>query len=201
MWLTLAPNEAINVVVLAEAADILATDQCAIWLDEGNSPVWVYTGPDDPSHDLNVERRYRAYLPVLAPNPDTGEREPRIFSMGKSVHISILDIADAVGEIAGLELRLKRTGAGLSTRYSVTQTGKSFDVSGQPEIDVIALLGPITPEGVRDLLCTKLGKGSYEEVVASYRGKAKPGKMKAKPSKRKIDAGEDTDLESVELLR
>jgi hypothetical protein len=213
MWITIPPNTAVNMVCLVEAADILACDQCAIWLDEGNSPVWVYTGPDDPSHDLNIDRRYRAYLPVLAINEETGEREPRVFSMGKSVHMALLDIADAVGEIAGVELRIKRTGAKLSTRYTVAQTGKRFEVDDVPEVDVISLLGPITPEGVRDLLCTKLGKGSYEEVVAAYRGKSTSRKHTAKASgsgpvgkkvsRTKVEEeteDEEEDLEDVELL-
>jgi hypothetical protein len=197
MWLTLQPNEAVNVVCLVEASDILACDQCAIWLDEGNSPVWVYTGPEDPSHDLNIDRRYRAYLPILS------DKEPKVFSMGKSVHMAILDIADAVGSIAGVEFRIKRTGSGLATRYTVAQTGKRYDVSKQPEVDVIALLGPITPEGVRELLCTKLGKGSYEDVVASYRGKTKPARTTAKPSTKPSKFRKDEeeeDLEELELL-
>jgi hypothetical protein len=212
MWLTLQPNEALNMVILVEASEIVNCEQCAIWLDEGNSPVWVYTGEDDPSHDLNIDRRYRAYLPVLVEKEDVTpkEREQRVFSMGKSVHTQILDIADAVGDIAGVEIRVKRTGSALATRYSVTQTGKRYDVSKQPEVDVIALLGPLTPEGVQDLLCTKLGKGSYEEVLAAYKGKGTSRKHKAKASsgstterkvsRTKIEAGEEEDLESVELL-
>lgn len=207
MWLSLQPNEAINVVCLVAVEDIIACDQCAIWLDEGNSPVWVYTGADDPAHDLNIDRRYRAYLPVLAPKEAGGsEREPRVFSMGKSVHMALLDIADAVGDITGVELRIKRTGSGLATRYSVAQTGKRFDVSKQPEVDVIAMLGPLTTEGVRELLVTKLGKGTYEEVVSAYRGRAKSEKVSKRETtgKRKGKVAEveteDEDLEEVELL-
>jgi hypothetical protein len=211
MWVTVQPNEAVNMVVLVEAQDIIACEQCAIWLDEGNSPVWVYTGPEDPSHDLNIDRRYRAYLPVLVEKEgEIGKREQRVFSMGKTVHMALLDIADAVGSIAGVEIRVKRTGTGLATRYSVAQTGKRFDVSKQPEVDVISLLGPITPEGVRDLLCTKLGKGSYEDVIAAYKGKGTSRKHKAKASsgttterkvsRTRVEDDEEEDLESVELL-
>lgn len=207
MWLKLDAGEYQDVTCLVEADDIIATEQCAIWQDDGNSPVWVYTGPNDPSHDLKIERRYRAYLPVL-----DSEGEPRVFSMGKMVHKQLLEIADATGSIEGLELRLKRTGNGLATRYSVVQKGKRYDVSKVEEVDVISLLGPLTPEGVQELIATKMGKGSYEEVLEAYLGKAsKKAKMaaaeaaepKAKAAKKKTPLPvveepaeeEDEDLE------
>lgn len=203
MWLTLQPNEAVNLICLVEKEAIIAIEQCAIWLDEGNSPVWVYTGEDDPSHDLKVDRRYRAYLPCLVKD-ESGERQPRVFSMGKSVHIALLDIADAVGSLAGVELRIKRTGSGLATRYSVAQTGKKMDISRVDEIDVIALLGPLDSDGVKDLICKKLEIPDYEDVVARYKGKGPKtggkGKDGKKVSKTKVSKGEDEDLEDLELL-
>lgn len=208
MWLRIGKDEAVTGICLVEAKDILSTEQCAIWLEDGNSPVWVYTGPEDPSHDLEVERRYRAYLPLLI------DGEPKVWSMGKMAHRALLDIADAVGSLAGVELRIKRTGAMLATRYSIAQTGKRFDVSDIEEIDIIDLLGPITPEGVREMLVKKLNKVSYEDVVSSYRGVApkgigakekdlKPPKPKATPKyapKKPKEVAEETDLEEVELL-
>lgn len=154
----------IDCIVLIEAEEILAVEQCAIWLETGNSPVWVYTGPDDPSHDLGVDRRYRAYLPVLVGG------EVKIWSMGKMAHVQLLDIADASGELKGLEIRIKRTGSGLSTRYSIVPRGKRHDVSRTEEPDVLSMLGPITSDDVKDMITEKLGKGSYEEVLSAYRG-------------------------------
>lgn len=201
-WLKVEPNSSVDGIVLVEAEDILATEQCAIWLETGNSPVWVYTGPDDPSHDLGVDRRYRAYLPLVV------DGEVKVWSMGKMAHVQLLDIADASGELKGLEIRIKRTGSGLTTRYSIVPKGKRHDVSRYEEPDVIAMLGPITSDEVREMITEKLGKESYADVLASYKGSTKrkvgsadistmkAGKSKPKP---KAEAEEEEDLDEVEL--
>ena len=61
-WLKLDAGDTLDVACLVNVEDIIAVEQCAIWLDEGNSPVWVYTGPDDPSHELGVDP-YLSCLP------------------------------------------------------------------------------------------------------------------------------------------
>jgi hypothetical protein len=191
-WMKISAGEVIDAIVLVEAEEILTCEQCAIWLEAGNSPVWVYTGPEDPSHDLSVDRRYRAYLPLLI------DSEPAVWSMGKTAHIQLLDIADASGELKGLEIRIKRTGSGLSTRYSIVPKGKRHDVSRHEEIDVVAMLGPITPNEVKAMITEKLGKGSYEEVLASFKGRTKTKRGKFVEEVKKEE--EEEDLEEVELL-
>lgn len=200
-WLKIEPNSSVDAIVLCEAEDILACEQCAIWLDAGNSPVWVYTGPDDPSHDLGVDRRYRAYLPVVV------DGEVKVWSMGKMAHVQLLDIADASGELKGLEIRIKRTGSGLTTRYSVVPKGKRHDVSRIEEPDIITMLGPITSEEVREMITEKLGKGSYEEVLSSYKGSTKRkvgsaevSEMKPGRTGRKAKVTEDAPEDEEESL-
>lgn len=189
-WLKVDPNSTVDGTVIVEAEEILACEQCAIWLDTGNSPVWVYTGPDDPSHDLGVDRRYRAYLPLLV------DGEVKVWSMGKMAHIQLLDIADASGELKGLEVRIKRTGSGLSTRYSIVPKGKRHDVSHIEEPDVIGMLGPITSDEVKEMIVEKLGKSSYEEVLTAYRGSTKNKIGKVSMPK---EEDEEEDLEEVSL--
>jgi hypothetical protein len=164
-WLKLESNVPVDVVCLVNKDEILMVEQCAIWLDEGNSPVWVYTGPNDPSHDLHIDKRYRAYLPVLV------EGEAKIWSMGRGAHMALLDISDSSGDLKGQVLRLKRTGMGLQTKYSVLPRGKKKDVSTIEEVDVLGVLGPLTRAGVVQLLESKMGM-SYEDIVASYNQKA-----------------------------
>jgi hypothetical protein len=189
-WLTIKGGEAVDVTVLVEAKDILACEQCAIWLDEGTSPVWVYTGPDDPSHDLGVEKRYRAYLPVLV------EGEPKIWSMGKQAHGQILDVADAGGSIKGAIIRIKRTGEGLKTRYSIVPRGKKSDVSKVEEVDVIAQLGPLDPEEVKEMIAKRFGHEDYETFLAASRGK-KLGRGSKGVAKTRV--GEEDEIEDLEL--
>lgn len=192
-WLKLESGQMADVVALVGIDDIIACEQCAIWLDEGNSPVWVYTGPEDPSHDLKVDRRYRAYLPVLA----ILGNEIQVWSMGKSSHMQLLDIADAGGDLKGMELRIKRTGSGLATRYSIVPKGMRRDVDDIEEVDVIAMLGPITPDEVKEMLAKKLNKESYEEVVATYRGKK--ARSTAMGKRAKAEAEEES-IDDIELV-
>lgn len=198
-WLKVEANSSVDVVILVEVEEILSCEQCAIWLEDGRSPVWVYTGPEDPSHDLKIDKRYRAYLPVLV------DGEVKVWSMGKGAHVQIMDIADASGELKGMEVRIKRTGNGLGTRYSIVPKGKRKDVSRIEEVDVIAMLGPITPEEVKDLIAERLGMESYEDVLEKYRGKtirkaAKVAPVRGKHASTMDDEDEEENLDEVELV-
>jgi hypothetical protein len=195
-WLKLESGKHQDVFCLVEVDNIIVCEQCAIWLDDGNSPVWVYTGPEDPSHELKIDRRYKAYLPVM-----TEDGEVKVWGMGKSAHKQIMDIADAVGDIAGLKMRLKRTGAGLNTRYSIVSMGKYKNVGEVEEVDVVSMLGPITPDAVREMIAEKLGMDDYEDVVTSYRGKKgiKKSGGKTKPVA-PVEETEDDDEEEIDDL-
>lgn len=194
-WLKLEVNKSVDAVILVENDDIISCEQCAIWVEEGQSPVWVYTGADDPSHELGVKRQYRAYLPVLVAG------EVKVWGMGKSAHIQIIDLAEALGTIAGSEVRLKRTGAGINTKYSVTGRGIRHDISEIDDVDVVELLGPLTPEGVRELIADKFDQPDYETFLASYRGKKRSaGKKKATPVEEDIEEAEEESLEDVKLV-
>jgi hypothetical protein len=161
----------------------------------------VYTGPDDPYHQLKADKRYRAFLPILV------NGEVKVWSMSKTSHMQLLDIADAGGSLSGMELRIKRTGSGLATRYSVVPRGKRHDISDVPEVDIISMLGPITTEGVRKVIAEKLNKDSYEEVLVAYLGKAafatdasKSAKKAGKVKDSLPVEDEDEDLDDIELI-
>lgn len=170
-WFKLQAGEVKDLVILVEAEDIIATEQCAIWMKDGNSPVWIYTGPEDPCHELGIKRTYKAYLPVIE-LIDGKLDEVAIWAVSKQVHIALLDIADASGELKGLEVRVKRTGTSLATRYSVVPRGKRRDVSRVEEVDILPQLGPLTSDGVKEHIARKLGEDSYDDVLDKYRGKA-----------------------------
>jgi hypothetical protein len=204
-YLSLKDGESVDVVVLVEKNDILSYEQCAIWLEDGkNSPVWVYTGSEDPSHELGVERRYRAVLPVYINSKEhPAYGESKIFSMGKMVHEQLLEIADAGTRLAGTVFRIKRTGAKLKTRYSILSLGKRKDISSIPEIDVLSMLGPLTSDGVKELIAQKFGKDSYDEFLESYTGNPSKGsstKPAPKAASKKVkEALPDVEEEIEEL--
>lgn len=213
-WLTIDPNTSVDVVALVDADNIISCEQCAIWLTEGKSPVWVYSDPEDPSHDLNLDRRYRAYLPVVL--VEGGKlTDVLVWSMGKQAHSNLLDISDANGQLAGLEIRIKRTGSGLATRYFITPKGKQHNVSRFDEVDVVDMLGTTDPDEIKEMIADKLGLATYNEVLEKYRGKASkkaaaPAKSERQSSKAKAkvveevedlddDDEEEEDLDDLEL--
>jgi hypothetical protein len=185
-YFKLGSGETADIVILSSADDILSCEQCAIWLDEGNSPVWVYTGGDDPSNELGIPRGYRAYIAIQH------EGESKIWSLSKTVHNQLLDISDAGSLEPGAVVRVKRTGAGLKTRYSVVPRGKSKDVSDVELPDIIESLGPITSEGVWEMMVDKLGM-DRDSIVKKY------GKKKPKPKATVLAEDEDDSLEDVNL--
>lgn len=164
-WMKLEPNSSIDIVCLVEAEEIISCEQCAIWLTDGNSPVWVYTGAEDPMHDLGLAKRYRAFIPVLVGD------EVQVWPVGIQAHTALMEIADAIDSIKGQKLRAKRTGSGLATKYTVINMGKRVDVSHVDEVDVISMLGPLTTEGVRQLIAERLGCEDYDEVLRKAKGK------------------------------
>lgn len=204
-WLKIEPGDYIDVVILCEADDIITGEQCAIWQDAGNSPVWIYTGDKDPYHELDVkDKRYRAFLPCVNVETD----EVLVWGMGKLAHSQILDIADTSGSIKGMGVRIKRTGKGLQTRYAVISTGKRRNVSSYDEVDITSALGPLTVKGVRELIAEKLGFETYEDVVAAYIRTPKeehqpPKKEKPEPKAKAKKAApppvEEEELEDLDI--
>lgn len=198
-WLKLESNQYVDAAILVDADDILVTDQCAIWLDDGNSPVWVYTGPDDPYHDfVGVEKRYRAYLPLIITSAE-GQGEVRVWSMGKQAHGQLLDMVDAGAELQGMEIRIKRTGSNINTRYSIVQRGKRVDTSKIPEVDVLGMLGPLTSEGAREHLATKLNM-PYEEIVRRYKGRKITKTALKKDGPASVDKAIENDEDELDDL-
>jgi hypothetical protein len=215
-FLKIDANTYVDCTILVEANEIFSIEQCAIWLRQGSgsiSPAWVYIGEDDPSHELgdSVQRRYKAYLPVLVGD------EPKVFSMSRKLHTDLMEIADMNNDqIKGLNIRIKRTGASLQTRYSIHSKGTRTDVDDVEEVDVLAALGPLDREGIEKLLCRRLNASSFDEILTRYEGKKitvpleklvdeeeeeepAPKKAKAKARKPKPVVEEDEDEEDLEL--
>lgn len=218
-FLKIDPNSFVDVTILVEPEDIISTEQCAIWLEQGTgtSPSWVYIGKDDPSHDLgdSVQKRYRAYLPVM-----DEDGESKIFAMSKTAHQALLDIADVVSPLAGLNIRIKRTGNGLQTRYAILNRGTRMDISNVEEVDVVETLGPLDREGIEKLIAMRLNCPDYETVLDRYQGKkitqpqaggdsrgrtaetTEQRKSKPKPRPMPVveeDEDDDEDLDETEL--
>jgi hypothetical protein len=184
-------GESADIVILSSADDILSCEQCAIWLDEGNSPVWVYTGGDDPSNVLGIPRAYRAYVGIYH------DGEAKVWSLSKTVHNMLLEISDAGALVPGAMVRVKRTGTGLKTRYAIVPRGKTKDVSDVEAPDIIESLGPITSEGVWEMMVDKLGM-DRESIIKKY-GKRKKAVKKTVEPVDEDDSLEEVDLDDIDI--
>jgi len=162
-WLDLVTDQPKTVTLLCGMDDVISCEQCAIWLEEGKSPVWVYTGDDDPYNDLKLQKkRYRAYLPVLEGS------DVKVWSMGIMVHTQLLQWAEDGINLVGLNVKIRKTGKGLQTRYSVSNLATRTDVSNVELPNIIPLLGTLDPDEVRTMIAERLGFRTYQEVLDAY---------------------------------
>lgn len=117
--------------------------------------------------------------------------------MSKTVHKQLLELAEAI-ELRGAVVRIKRTGVEKSTRYSITNTGKRANVDKVPEVDVISTLGPLTSDGVREIIAKAYEYGSYEDFLTGETN-VKPVK-RTPPKKAAPIEVEELELEGDEAL-
>lgn len=96
------------------------------------------------------EPRFKGYLPVLK-NDGTGTA---IYPFTISVYRKLLELEKEVdgGNLKGYVVKVKRTGTGFSTDYTVLGTGRRVDVSKEEIPEFIDSLGPVTEEDILALL-------------------------------------------------
>lgn len=175
-FVTIKDGESKELVPLVNKEDIIRYQQVGIWSkDKKNNISWPYSGDADPMHDLGLTKSYRAILPVLEVDSETGESEVKAWGISKTVHTALLEIADEHGQLRGLPIKVRRTGEALQTKYNLTPRAKRKNVDDVAEPDVIPLIGPLTLEEARAAIAKKFGKESYEQFLSDFRGKGKTG--------------------------
>jgi hypothetical protein len=157
-------GETHDVTLLWNVDEIVSADQAALW-DFNPAPIWVTCELDDPSIELGVKPGYRAFMPVQV-NID-GTPVVKIWSMPISVHRSIEEIGMMEdGVLAGMIVRVKRSGAGMRTKYTVvasTKRNKSPLPAPTPE-DVVKTLNPMDRDGIISMLEKTTGM-SYSRLI------------------------------------
>lgn len=133
-------GESISVVPLVNLDDLVSIDQHEFW-DINPALLFPCIGAGCPACAAGNKPKYKAFLPVLANGDAT---TPKIYAFGISVERQLETVAEEVGGIQGLVLKIRRTGSGFSTRYSVVPTGKKVKVDGidaprvEDEINVLS---------------------------------------------------------------
>lgn len=107
-------------------------------------------GKDCPGCLAGNDPRFKGYLPVIV----KGESEPKVYAFTVSVYKQLEEIEDLQedGTLAGKVLKIKRSGSGLKTRYTIMPTGKTVDINEVEVPDFIRFLGPTEVEGITSLL-------------------------------------------------
>lgn len=202
-FVTIPDGESKELVPLVNKEDIIRYEQVGIWVKGvKNPPTWPYTGDQDPMHDLGLKKTYRAILPVLEIDSETGDATVKAWGISKTVHSALLEIADEHGQLRGLPIKVRRTGKELQTKYNLTARAKRRNVDDVAEPDVIPLIGPLTLEGVREMIAKRFDKDSYETFLSEFKGKRKGASApaaKADDDEDDEDGDDKLSLDDLEL--
>lgn len=188
IFLALEKDKPIDIKILVSADQIPSVDQCALWNVFNPSPIWVYIGEDDPGNELGVRPQYRAFVPVSIKD-EKGAWIPKLWSIPLGVHRQISEMSDMLGNLKGQLLRVKRTGSGLTSAYTIVSLGKRLKIE-EPiptQEQIIEYLGPYTREEIikRILETTKLA--TWNDVKLKVTGSS-GSTASATPSKGKKPA-------------
>ncbi len=112
--------------------------------EEGNKRPTIFPMLEgkDPGKMLGLTSKFRALALVTQGDSDT----VKILGMSKSVYNGLVEIKEAAGTLKGKEVSILRTGSGIKTRYTVTNTGNTAEISGDIEENLLDHIGPDTFE-------------------------------------------------------
>ena len=77
-----------------------------------------------------------------------GETTAKILPFGLSIERQLVEIASELGTIKGSLFKLRRTGSGLSTKYTVVAVGKKVDVSAVEPLNIEEHINVLTAEEI-----------------------------------------------------
>lgn len=137
LFLSIKEGESVSFVPLSGLDGMVSAEMHEYW-DVKPAIFHPCIGVDCPGCRAGNKARFKGYMPVLM--RDGGVK---IYAFTTLVYKQLEDLEDALegNTLKGAALRVKRTGAGKSTRYTVVPTGKKVDVSDTEEPRFVHLLG------------------------------------------------------------
>lgn len=133
---------------------IISYQEYTKWMDdlpEGKmSPRFpAIGGAYDPGKVLGLVPRFRMLMLVM----EKGSDEEKILSATVSIFKQLVEVEAAMGHsLRGSIVRITKTGEGLKTKYRVVPTGRSVEIEGIPETNLIDFIGPMTREDICEML-------------------------------------------------
>lgn len=174
-------DSTVELIPLMGVEGMIGFHQHAFWMEDGSSPIFPCIREDCPGCQLGDEPSWKATMMVI--QVEGKEREQRIWTFGASIARQLTELESTLGStIAGQLLRVRRTGAGLKTRYTVVATGRRAKIEGITfdEADLIKELGPTE----RGEIIAKLVEASVPGAVSLKSSKpTKPARDVKVPSK------------------
>lgn len=126
-------------------------------------------GHEDPGKVLGLEPRMRGLMLVMPSEKGKPSGEEKIYSFSISVYKQLLELENSLEEsLKGKVLKVSRTGSGRTdTRYMVMATGKSVELTGTPELDMIDYCGPTSYAAIVKMLVDSGNWKTQEEKPAT----------------------------------
>lgn len=203
-FLSIPKDKIMTLKILVPASEIPSVDQCALWNYFNPSPVWTYIGADDPSIDLGIKHGYRAFVPVSFKD-DEGELKVKLWSVPLGVHKQLGEMDEMAGSLKGQEIRVKKIGSGLKTKYSIVSTGRRIKITEKvpTQEEILDLLGPYTREEIIKVIEERC-EMDWDEIVAVVASKTSgvpvPKKKKKGPSFETIEVDDEEFVSEEEEL-
>lgn len=145
IWVRVKDDESLAIVPLQELEDMVSIDQHEYW-DINPALIFPCIGKGCPACAAGNKPKYKGFLGVMA----NGESEPKVFPFGISIERQIGEISDELGSIVGQLFKVKKTGKGLTTKYTIVATGKKVDVSAVEPIDVTKHINVLSADEIAE---------------------------------------------------
>lgn len=174
-FVKVSEDESLAIVPLVELDELTSVDQHEFW-DVNPAVLFPCIGEGCPACEAGNKPKYKAFLPVMST-----DGESKIFAFGISIERQIEEISEETGGIKGMVLKIRRSGSGFSTRYTVVATGKK----------VKAEITPLAPEHEITVLTAEEIRGKMDamRLGSSDSSDEKPAAKKKSARKAEPETG------------
>ena len=116
---------------------------------------------------------------------DLGDKAIKTWTVSNTVALSVKNIWESYnGDLSSVDLEIKRTGTGLSTKYAVVPVKTKYEdsmIEGEELPDLDAIFTPATEEEIKSMLESEFGdEAGFEEEKEEKKPAAKKAAKKAK---------------------
>lgn len=130
---------------------------------------------------------------------DLNEKQVKTWAVSNTVALAVKNVWESYGgDLSEVDLKIKRTGTGLSTKYSVVPVKTSYDeamVAGVDLPDLDSIFAPATEEEIKAMLEDELAERGEEPEEESPKSKPAAKKGTAKKAVKAEAVEEDAESE------